>query len=314
MVKQMRFCYANRRFVLFPDAIDSWNLRLENYSDGILSRIKGMGFDALEIGVEAFEPTTKADNAIMEFSHRVSKFGLKIGALRCGGTLIGAKQILDNEKRFNNAIHYATMVGAEIINGALSTPSRNPGHPAGSLPGSGTGWSISQDASRESLISVYEEMSGIFQGLCDSARENGITLSVEVHQNSPVDNSWSANLLCEKVNRNNFGINPDIGNVFWTYDVPEEDNESFITKCAPVAVYWHCKNLYRIYHPENQRAVFVRVPLPEGEIDYRFAVSAMAEAGFKGYMAIEGAQLGDQWYSDLKSLKYAQQLWSEVSS
>ena len=68
------------------------------------------------------------------------------------------------------------------------------------------------------------------------------------------------------VDRENFGINPDIGNVLWTYDVPEEDFDKAIDALSPVSKYWHCKNLHTVYHAENNRSVFIRVPLPDGEI------------------------------------------------
>ncbi|GIS30747.1 MAG: hypothetical protein Ct9H90mP2_11300 [Dehalococcoidia bacterium] len=38
-----------------------------------------------------------------------------------------------------------------------------------------------------------------------------------------------------------------------------------------ISNYWHCKNLQTVYHPENERSVFIRVPLQDGEIDYRYA-------------------------------------------
>ena len=68
-------------------------------------------------------------------------------------------------------------------------------------------------------------MAKIYQDACDSASDENIDISVEIHQNSPVDNSWSAMYLHELVNRENFGINPDLGNVLWNYDQPEESFE-----------------------------------------------------------------------------------------
>ena len=114
------------------------------------------------------------------------------------------------------------------------------------------------------------------------------------------------------VGRLNFGINPDLGNLLWTYDVPEESLDDCIRKLATISVYWHCKNLFRVYHPEMQRSVFLRVPLPDGEIDYRFALSAMRAAGYSGYMPIEGASTGDQFHADQKSLTYAKAVWTEL--
>ena len=69
-----------------------------------------------------------------------------------------------------------------------------------------------------------------------------------------------------------------------------------------------------MYHPENNRSVFVRVPLPDGEIDYRYAMSAMHNAGYSGYMTIEGASAGDQWHNDAKSITYAKKIWDELES
>ena len=112
----------------------------------------------------------------------------------------------------------------------------------------------------------------------------------------------------------NYGINPDIGIILWTYDVPEEDFDFAIDAVAPLAKYWHCKNLHTVHHPENNRSVFIRVPLPDGEIDYRYAISAMYASGYSGYMTIEGAWAGDQWVQDEKSIKYAKAIWDELEA
>ncbi len=307
----MRYCYAHRRFTLYPQSVDSWSLTPDNYTDDFLTKVKSTGFDALEIGAEVLDRL--GDEAkVKEFASRIEGFGLKIGALRSGGTVLEASHGPANRVKMERSIRYAGWVGAEVVNGALSAPSRYPGHPPGSLPASQSGWTKSQDSSKEAMIWVYDELAKAYQGFCDRASDSGVKVSIEVHQNSPVDNSWSAKLIHEKVDRPNFGINPDIGNVVWNYEVPEENLDDFIAATAPISIYWHCKNLHRIYHPENQRTVFLRVPLQDGEVDYRFAISAMANAGYSGYMAIEGAWAGDQWYADQKSLEYAKGIWAEV--
>lgn len=307
----MRFCYAHRRFTLYPQSVNSWGLTADNYTDDFLKKVKDTGFDALEVGSEVLDGLG-TDAKIKAFRKRVNGFGLEIGALRSGGTVLEAKNGPANQAKMRRSIKYAGLTGAEVVNGALSAPSRYPGNPPGSLPGSQSGWPVSQDSSKESMLSIYDDLAAIYQEFCDEAADLNVNVSIEVHQNSPVDNSWSAKMIHEKVDRKNFGINPDIGNVVWNYDVPEEDFDEFIRATAPISVYWHCKNLHRIYHPENQRTVYLRVPLQDGEVDYRFAISAMADAGYTGYMAIEGAWAGDQWYADKKSLDYAKSIWAEV--
>lgn len=306
----MRYCYAHRRFTLYPQSVDTWNLEPQNYTPEFLAKTKATGFDAVECG---FEVLNKAPDSSCrrEIASEFDAHGLKIGAIRAGGTLTEGRNGPENRDKIMRAVEYAVDVGAEVVNGALSAPPRYPGHPPGSIPGSVSGWPKSQDASKDADMRVYDELADVFQTVCDQAAPHGIDITVEVHQNSPVDNSWSGVYLHKLVKRDNFGMNPDMGNIVWTYDVPEEDYDAAIDALAPISKYWHCKNMHRVYHPEHQRSVFVRVPLQDGDIDYRYMISAMAAANYSGYMAIEGTQLGDQWHKDGSSLEYAKAIWAE---
>jgi sugar phosphate isomerase/epimerase len=305
----MRFCYAHRRFTLYPQSVDSWNLSPENYTDDFLAKTKSLGFDAIEVGLEVMTQLGSEQN-VKEFVKKFNGHGLEVGCIRSGGTLHDAMNGPKNRERLNESIKYAAWSGAEVVNGAMSAPTRHPED----FPGAGSGYPSSQDASRDSMLSVYEDLAPVLQDACAKASDAGTNITVEVHQNSPVDNSWSALLLHGLVDRPNFGINPDIGNVLWTYDVPEENFDDSIDALAPVSKYWHCKNLHTVYHAENNRSVFIRVPLPDGEIDYRYAISAMHNAGYSGYMTIEGAWAGDQWHQDAKSINYAKAIWDELES
>lgn len=307
----MRFCYAPRRHTLYPESRDPWNLVPDAYTASFLRRVRDMGFDALEVGIEVLEATGGAERQVKAFGRRLRDAGVPIGCVRSGGTLTDARHGPRNRQRQARALQFAAWVGAEVVNSALSAPPRRPGHPPGSLPGSQHGWPLAQDASRDAMLVEYEALAKACQAASDRATDLGVRIAVEVHQNSLVDNSWSAQLFHGLVDRKSFGINPDLGNVFWTYDVPEESPEDCIRKLAPLSVYWHCKNLLRVYHPEMQRSVFLRVPLPDGEIDYRFAVAAMREVGYQGYMTIEGASAGDQFHADQRSLAYARALWAD---
>ena len=110
----------------------------------------------------------------------------------------------------------------------------------------------------------------------------------------------------------NVGLNPDLGNVYWCYEVPEQTSEEAIVALAPYANYWHCKNLIRVHIPENEHSIFIRKPLPDGEIDYRFAISAMLAANYQGYLAVEGMQLGDRLTADGRSVEYVKNLIAEL--
>ena len=195
-IQQMRFCYGHRRFTLYPQSVDSWNLNPDNYTDDFLKRTKDIGFDALEVGMEVLSKLG-TEQKIKDFSSKLSDTGLVIGCVRAGGTLHDAQNGPTNRARLSDAIKYAGWARVEVVNSAISAPARHPGHPAGSLPGSKSGWAVSQDASRDAMLYVYDELAIVFQNACSMASDAGTDITVEVHQNSPVDNSWSALLLHE---------------------------------------------------------------------------------------------------------------------
>lgn len=304
----MKYCYANRRHTLYPDVNDSWSPDPNAYNDAFLAKTTEIGFDGLEIGFQVLE-SFDDDSGVKAFGKRLADAGTPVLAIRSGGSLVAARGYADNVDKLSRMIDAAEQVGADVVNGALSAPARQPNG-----RNSSPGWPVSQDASRDAMIYDYERLADELRKAADRAAPKGIKISVEVHQNSLVDNSWSGKLVHKLVDRPNFGVNPDLGNVLWTYDTPEEPTETTITELAPISVYWHCKNLHRINHPENERSVFLRVPLQDGEIDYRFAISAMVDADYAGYLAIEGAWAGDQFYQDQKSLSYAKGIVAELDS
>jgi sugar phosphate isomerase/epimerase len=149
--------------------------------------------------------------------------------------------------------------------------------------------------------------------VADRAALQGIQVSVEVHHRSITDNSWSTLHLLDLVGRPNVAANPDLGNIYWCYETPEETTEAAIVALAPRSNYWHCKSLVRVHIPQLQRAIFFQTSLPQGEIDYHFAISAMASAGYKGPIAIEGRRSGDQLYADAESVAYVKGVLKELA-
>ena len=304
----MRFCYAFRSFGCYPQSLNPWDLQPEAFTDAFLERVAKMGFDGIEVGAEMLDRIGENEKEMKEFGRRLANAGAPIASIRSGGSFIDPRRGKANRERQMRAVRFAGWLGAEVVNSAISSPPRYE-----ALPGETTGRPRSQDSSRDARMTEFEGIAAAYRAACDVGADLGVALSVEIHQNSHVDNSWSALLLNELVNRENFGVNPDLGNVVWTYDVSEESSEDAIVAMAPKANYWHCKNLLRVHHPENRRTVFLRVPLPDGQIDYRFASAAMHDAGYEGYTVIEGATGGgDQFYADQKSLDYMKGIWAEL--
>jgi len=304
----MKYCYANRRQAAFPDVFSTWSARPEHFTDTWLRAVSDAGYDGLEVGANTLDLLDGAAG-VEAFKNRLEGFGLPIVAVRAGGSLIEAKSSRSNLDVMRRSVDYAGAVGASLVVGNLMAPQRY--LPAGWEP---TGMVHSQDGSKDAPIYLYERVADLIRPVCDSAAGRGVTVAIEMHHASPIDNSWSALLLCDLVDRRNFGINPDIGNLAWAYHESEETPEDNVRALAGVAVYWHCKNVVRVNHPENERSVAWKVSLEDGEMDYRFLMTAMVESGYDGYVAIEGGRVGDQFQMDTRSLRYMRELESEVTA
>ena len=172
---------------------------------------------------------------------------------------------------------------------------------------------MSQGASRVASEQEFEVTAGRLRGAGRAAADLNVSISIEVHQGSIADNSWATLHLLDRVGLENVGANPDLGNIYWHYEHPEETPEAAIVALASRAVYWHCKNLQRLHIPDLHRSFFHRVPLPDGEIDYRFAIAAMVDAGYDGYLAVEGAQKGDALSQDWRSIEYVRGVLADLS-
>jgi sugar phosphate isomerase/epimerase len=187
-------------------------------------------------------------------------------------------------------------MGAEVCNATLS---------AGSGPNV-------PNSSREAADSDYEITGREIAVAADFAADLGIEISLEVHDGTIVDNSASALRMLEIVDRPNVGVNPDVKNMLRAKEIPDESWEGFFESLAPHTNYWHCKNVHRIHVPQIGYSTLLYTSLSEGDINYRFAVETMLEAGYNGCMTIEGAVTGDQLDSDRRCLAYCRSLIDEL--
>ena len=313
----MRFCYAFRRFSDYPYLGNAFDMDPKRLTDKFLKRVEKMGFDGIELGMECLDRVEGGENGLNEFEKRLSDLGTPVLAIRSGGLMIDPKSGEENIERARRSLKFGKILKSEVINGAISQPDKSPYLDTGSSLISSkevthNGLPFSQNSSREITLPEYDMLAEKYQELCDEAKDYGLNISCEVHQNSPIDNSWSAKLLHNKVERDNFGINPDLGNIIWNYDIPEERTEDAIKELASISNYWHCKNMTRVNHPENRRSVFIRGNILGGEIDYRYAIEAMHDGNYSGLMALEGVFDGDQFYSDKQSLDYCKEIWSDL--
>ena len=298
----MKIAYAFRRCASYPYNSGGFPTNTADRRR-FLEHAKKIGFDGIELpGMSLTDAETKTLRSELEDA------GMPCIAIRGGGGAAADPQVAAaNKQRMVDAVHFAAKMGAGIVNSTVTTPPNDPG-------GKGTyrGESISQGSSRQANDEDYERTASAVSEVAVISADLGIAISIEIHQNSIADNSSSTLRLLELIDAPNVGINPDLGNIYWTYDIPEETCEAAITAVAPYVNYWHCKSLYRVHIPDLETAIYVQVPLPDGEIDYRFAIAALLDANYDGYLAIEGIRDGDQFHQDGRSVAYVKSVLSDL--
>jgi sugar phosphate isomerase/epimerase len=298
----MKIAYAFRRCTSYPynggalptDAADRQRF---------LTHAKKIGFDGIELPA-----MNLADAEAAALRSELEDAGMPCVAIRGGGGAAADPQVAAaNKQRMIDAVQFSAKMGAGIVNSTVTTPPNDPG-------GKGTyrGESVSQGSSRQANDEDYERTASAVSEVAGIAADLGIEISIEIHQNSIADNSSSTLRLLGLIDAPNVGINPDLGNIYWTYDIPEETCETAITAVAPQVNYWHCKSLYRVHIPELETAIYVQTPLPDGEIDYRFAIAALLDVNYNGYLAIEGIRDGDQFHQDGRSVAYVKSVLEDL--
>ncbi len=297
----MKIAYAFRRCALYPYNDAGFPTDAANRKQ-FLNKVKEIGFEGIELPA-----MNLPDPEVANLRSELEDAGVPCVAIRGGGGAAHPRVAAANKQSMKNAVHFASKVGAGVVNSTVTTPPRDPN-------GKGTyrGEPVSQGSSRLATNSDYERTASAVSEVAGVAADLGVEISIEIHQNSIADNSWSALHLLELIDAPNVGINPDLGNIYWTYDVPEESCEDAIAALAPHVNYWHCKSLYRVHIPDLETAIYVQAPLPDGEIDYRFAISALVEVNYSGYCAIEGVRYGDQFLQDGRSVAYVKSVLEDL--
>ena len=303
----MKIAYAFRRNVFYPYRGGRPSMPTGATFDKYVAKLREIGFEGIELGGAGGDEAAK--QAQVDLGKRLRDGGVPCVAISSSGSMSDPKNGAAYRRGWENGIKMAALIGAGIVNGRMTGGVSNP-----KGKGAGKGETVSQGGSRDATEYDFVVNAKALRELGDMAADNGVTLAVEVHQHGIVDNSWSALHLMEMVNHPNVGINPDLGNIYWCYDEPEETNEAAVMAMAPKTVYWHCKNLRRIHVPQLEQAYFIYTPLPDGDLDYRFAISAMVAAGYKGYLAVEGMRQGDQITNDGRGVEYVRAILKELGA
>ncbi len=253
--------------------------------EAVFAWARAAGFDGCELSTAHQDFATFSDDELDEVASALADAGLEAAAYNPGGFRLTGKRASPAHLR---SVMIAARLGASTIN--LTLPGERSfdnaaGIPSEYLVGSGRPLGSGQERPERDWIAL----AAVLGELADTAARVGITISLEIHQNSFIEDSAAALKMLALVDRENVGLNPDLGNILWAAAIPTESSEDAIAKLAQHAVYVHCKNMRRVFMPGIDRAAFVRTSLLErGDIDWRWALAELAAKGYQGYLTCEG--------------------------
>lgn len=270
------------------------------------------GFDGIDLG-ETYLNFYEAPDAELEAVGReVREHGLETGALTVLRKIItppAAEAVQsENRRKLRRAVQAAAIAGAPIVNISISPQPWEVGVWEQDLRGQADPVASSKRARDED----YRHAAEFLTTLSVEAERQHVGLTLELHQNSIVDTPDSMLRLLHRIDHPNVKANPDLGNFYFAYATPDGSWEDVIQKLASHTVFWHVKNILRVYVASDDRASFYNMPLDQGMIDYRRAVRMMADDGFDGYISIEMASGGDPFASILAGKRYLDEVREEI--
>ncbi len=145
---------------------------------------------------------------------------------------------------------------------------------------------------------TVEQVQSCVEGLkqiCAEASENGISIALETHPSTLVDNVSSTLSLIDKVGADNLKVNLDIYHMFEVH----KDPQFVLERLYEHVVHIHAKNAvikpelreqakHPLLHDPNPRADFVGVTsLADGEMEYKPFIKALQYRKYNGYVSIE---------------------------
>ena len=296
--------YGNYKWSWTPD-----NPAPNNVTKKLLSWAKDAGYDGFELEDHWIDFYNMSDSEIKQYKSVLDSTGMPIACIKTPGKNLCHPDVKDgNKKKLVRAIEIASMLESTIISLNLASSNTLYNAPITNMGGISESWGSSKDASEKE----FELTADCLREAAKKASYLGVSLAIEVHQHAICDSAKSTIKLLDMVGEKNVGANPDLGNIYWTYQIPEEDWAESINKLADRTLWWHCKNLNRVHIPDLNRSIFIKTTLDQGDIDYRYCVNTLHQAGYEGYILVEGTGDKDGLYNSKRNLNYLRDLLSDL--
>ncbi|MFI2364134.1 sugar phosphate isomerase/epimerase family protein [Promicromonospora sp. NPDC019610] len=133
---------------------------------------------------------------------------------------------------------------------------------------------------------AYDLAVGRIRELADHARDVGVQVSLEMYEDTYVGTPDLAVRFVQDVDRDNVGINPDLGNLVRLHR-PIEDIPTMFEKVLPLTNFWHIKNYTRDEDPATGSYATHPTPLVQGVVNYRAVIRRALDLGFEGVFVCE---------------------------
>lgn len=245
-----------------------------------LSGVRRGGFTHVDL-VDTYLPFAEFDEGeTSSFTQAL----LSVGLQPVGLTLVRSSVIdpVDHEENLRltlRALDVAAALGAPVVSIGFHRPLT-------AAQRRWPFWMVDQPADDRSSDNFAFAASQV-QAVADVAADRGLQLSLELYEQTLIDCADGVERLMELVNRDNVGINADIGNLA---RAPRHDLEPWdvtFAACLPHLNFWHAKNVVRFVHPDSD-LIFVQPSLLHtGTINYRKAVEMALAAGYQGPICLE---------------------------
>lgn len=122
--------------------------------------------------------------------------------------------------------------------------------------------------------------------LGDHAAELGLTTSLELYEDTYLGTGQDAVRFIIDVDRDNVGLNPDVGNLIRLHR-PVEAWQELYELTLPYATYWHAKNYLRDEAADQSWFSAMPATLRDGLINYRAVIRRAVELGYPGPITCE---------------------------
>lgn len=262
------------------------------------------GFEGLDVADSWMNWYVMPDDELAGFRRQIEEAGLLCCALnpyRC--VLVRHERAVENEMKLYRSLEVARLLGAGLLNLALSVP-----FPARMTDEERARRQRELARGEEYSDEEFETTAAKLRRLADRAADAGVALSIELHDDGMTDRSEHVMRLHRLVDRPKVGVNPDLQNGY-RVPYPTEDWRVALLSMAPATNFWHVKSCTRRYVPETGRYRSGRASLRDGDIDYRWALTKLVEAGFDGWISVESGG-GDALWQAEGDLRYLRELIS----